>query len=393
VNDVRFSPSGALFATGSGDKKIIIYDTKSLSMVKELNDGKNNHAGSIMSLSWINDDTIFSASMDKQCKLWDVKSSAVIGTMSTKEASKLAVEDMNAACANFEGKLLLSVTLNGNINLWSGEFAKTGINMPSRVVEGHKCAITSLAYSQKSKCLLSGDSDGVFGFWKDNNGYLNARAVKFSSGSVIDIKESADGNAYALYVYGMLFKLHTTNYTQLISIKLDPSPLKIAASRVNPNQVYVLFEEGKLLLYEGDKIKEKYQVEKKATALEINDDAGEIYIGDKKGIIHIHSLKDLKEIGNVTEYTNEITCLEYHPASKKLAASDRLKLLYIYDIAARKLIGNAMSGHSGAVWRVTWSPEGKFLATASLDFSVTVWDATTSPCKKLNMESNLYFII
>ena len=36
-----------------------------------------------------------------------------------------------------------------------------------------------------------------------------------------------------------------------------------------------------------------------------------------------------------------------------------------------------LNGHSGAVWSVAWSPDGKRLATASDDQTAKVWDAAS----------------
>eukprot|EP00831_Metopus_contortus_P083422 TRINITY_DN9233_c0_g1_i5.p1 TRINITY_DN9233_c0_g1~~TRINITY_DN9233_c0_g1_i5.p1 ORF type:complete len:113 (+),score=14.99 TRINITY_DN9233_c0_g1_i5:143-481(+) len=60
--------------------------------------------------------------------------------------------------------------------------------------------------------------------------------------------------------------------------------------------------------------------------------------------------------------------------------------LYVYDISARKIIGLPLSGHNGAVWRCSWSPEGTYLASASLDFAVAIWKPATKPRQKVILD-------
>ena len=138
VNDIRYSPSGKVFASVSSDKKIIIFETETGNKIKELSDEKNKHKGTIISLFWISEEKLLTASLDKTCKIWDVNNSTVIATMATKE-DKLEVEDMNAACGALGEEVMFSITLNGKINVWNMiELPKDSdhILTPSKVIGG-----------------------------------------------------------------------------------------------------------------------------------------------------------------------------------------------------------------------------------------------------------------
>jgi len=390
VNDLRLSPSGSMFASGSSDRRIVLFDSKTTTKIKELVDEKNGHNGTIISLFWVSDDQLLTASLDKTCKLWDIKTSTVIYTMAAKK-EKLEVEDMQAACGAFGNEIMFSITLNGRINIWKfSELNKdpAEINLPFKVIGGTESSITSLCYSHKNNFLVSGDSSGIISIWKDQF----PRSNKIHKGTIVDLKEGIDGSIYVAGTYKMIFKVddeanikHTLN--------LEASPLGIAPSRVDASTIFVLLDNGNLIKIIGDTIKEVYKVSKDSTCLEINNDDSEIYIGDKKGVIHIYNAKDMSEISTLTEYKYEITCIVYHLGSKRLAATDKHKLLYIYDMEKKVIVGNPMSGHSGAVWKCGWSPNGEYIATSSLDFSVTVWYTGTMPCQKINIERTSLFIV
>jgi WD40 repeat protein/transcriptional regulator with XRE-family HTH domain len=67
--------------------------------------------------------------------------------------------------------------------------------------------------------------------------------------------------------------------------------------------------------------------------------------------------------------------IEYSPDGKHLAAcdSDQLK---VYDPVTGKLM-MVLSGHQGDVLSVTFSLDGKYLATGGVDTTVRIWDANT----------------
>jgi len=49
---------------------------------------------------------------------------------------------------------------------------------------------------------------------------------------------------------------------------------------------------------------------------------------------------------------------------------------FIIDLASGRIV-NRLQGHSGVVYALDFSPDGKLLATAGADRSVCIWDAVT----------------
>lgn len=79
---------------------------------------------------------------------------------------------------------------------------------------------------------------------------------------------------------------------------------------------------------------------------------------------------------NLTGHKNGVFNVAFSPDGKYLATASKDHLVKLWDAAT----GNEMRtyrGHTGAVYSVCFSPDGKRLASASEDRSIRIWDAAT----------------
>jgi WD40 repeat protein len=73
-------------------------------------------------------------------------------------------------------------------------------------------------------------------------------------------------------------------------------------------------------------------------------------------------------------HTGNVYSIAWSPNGKTLASGSGDRTVKLWDIATGKLL-SSLWGHTGGVYTVAWSPDGKTLASGSDDRTVKLWDA------------------
>ena len=82
------------------------------------------------------------------------------------------------------------------------------------------------------------------------------------------------------------------------------------------------------------------------------------------------------EQGRVLEGHGGITVLSWSPDGKTLASGSIVNTVMLWDAATGRPL-RTLTGHEGAVWDLDFSPDGKTLATSSFDKTVRLWNVET----------------
>jgi adenylylsulfate kinase-like enzyme len=87
-------------------------------------------------------------------------------------------------------------------------------------------------------------------------------------------------------------------------------------------------------------------------------------------------------------HTKSVNGVSFSPNGKLLATGSADNTVKLWDTSTGKEI-KTLSGHTNTVYGVSFSPDGKLLATGSYDYTVKLWDTTTGKeIKTLNGHTN-----
>jgi len=129
----------------------------------------------------------------------------------------------------------------------------------------------------------------------------------------------------------------------------------------------------------------------KVYAVEFNPDGSTLASGGKDGLVFIWDAATGKELQKLVVVANPggnygVTNLAYSPDGNSLAVTTQDGRVIIYDSSSWQAVVTIQAG-TAVVWTVAYSPDGRLLATGSEDHTVRLWDARSgAPVATLGQE-------
>ena len=108
-------------------------------------------------------------------------------------------------------------------------------------------------------------------------------------------------------------------------------------------------------------------------------------LGDKK--IKIWDVTTGENIKTLVGHTDGVYSLSWTFDGKRLASSSNDRAIKIWDVKTGGLL-NTLTGHLSPIRSVMWSPNGTLLLSGGADSTVRIWDAQTGKNVKILLDSN-----
>ena len=376
VSDIQCSPNGEQFVSVGFDKKIVIYDAKEGKILDQFDASKvdNGHKMAIISCAFLDDDKLATCSIDRSIKIWDLKEKKLLFTLIPAEG-KLGTPYIFCGIVS-DGKTVVAVCLNGGIYSWKVDnFADN--KLPDLILYGHQFPVSALDVAKNAKEIISGDTNNTVLVWPETG----VPRILYSGGNekkgISHIKVSCDESlVYITEVQGNLLCFDRASGEKKFEIEEIKGNFKsLIPSRKNTEELYALQTKIFFKIKNGA-VEKKTSLSFETKCMEVNEDLGEILIGDKKGKLHVFDM-ELKEKGKNDIHFGEYQIIKLSPDGKLIASGDNQRQILIYEADTKKIICDRFGFHTGSIFDLDWTADNKFLASASLDGSVMIWEIET----------------
>lgn len=159
-----FSSDSRYLISAGKDSRVTIWDISSGKSIRELKGHKDDITDVAISI----DNKIASASKDKSVKVWDFNGNLLHDLRGHKK-------EVMAVDFNHDGKLLVSGSADGTIKEWSVSNGNV-----VRTINAHEGWVRTVAYNHNSTLIASGGDDGKINIWNASNGELQNTIIAHS---------------------------------------------------------------------------------------------------------------------------------------------------------------------------------------------------------------------
>lgn len=423
---LAFSPNSQLLATGSEDGELVLWD---------LSTGEARYRTTIGEKSTItgivfspDSKQLFVGSTDAFIHYW----SSLEGTLSDSLLmwdSHNAIVDMNASA---DGQTLAAITENGylalfdmttrrqltkSINIGSGvsrvALDPTGSTFIAGFDDGslevwdavgqyrlnalppHKDGITGVAYSPDGSLMLSSS-------WNyDDTRLWNAAGRQLSMSPVFGHISTFSPDGQTIASAGCAeWTDNACNSGKIVVGRVAIQPradtaltqhaagiVRVAFNPQNPTQLATADDEGTITLDDVSGGENRTTLSGKAGLLDLafSPDGQALVAANNDNTLTVWDVESTEPTTfAVTEHRNEVLRIAFNPDGTMIVTAGCFEIdkmgfctsgeIRRWDTATGKPIGGAMVGHTGAIFRLAFSPDGKTLVSGGEDGSVVWWN-------------------
>lgn len=323
VNCVRFSPDGGFVASGAQDGTARVWST----LKGEPVGPPLKHEHSVFSLKFSPDGTrLITASRDRRVRIWDFKTGGLVSEPLHHDARVNYVE------LSADGSRALTLTENNLVRIWAVRHSGA---LPVRKRFGNDT--TRIRFRADGRAVATASWDGLATVWDPLTGQNLFPPLKLQGINVDEVQFSPDGKYLVACSQQGKARVWSATDGSLIINSLDHSWVQADFS---PDSTRLLTR-----TYAGSSSVKIWNLPTGVLDFELH-------------------------------HPGSIRYARYSPDGRRIVTASTDKTARLWDVVARKQIGEPMS-HSGEVDCAVFSPRGDKLITCSRDRTARIWDART----------------
>jgi WD40 repeat protein/serine/threonine protein kinase len=361
VSAVSWAPDGKWLATGSGDGTAKVW---------EASDGRElltlkGHKNPIWSLFWAPDSKrLATGCVGGTAKVWDAVGNREI------LAFKGHTGEVSSVSWSPDGKRLATASYDGTAKTWD-----TDDDGGLVAFKRHKEGVSSLSYSPDGKLLATGSGDGTVTVWEAADG-RKLLTFKKQSDAIDSVSWSPDGKRLATGSFDGTTKVcEVTDSREVLTLTgrgtcWSPDGTRLATVSVEGTaKVWDGRDGSPLLILQGH--------HSALSAVAWSPNSKRLATGSADGTAIVWDAADGRKRLLLEGHTSGVRSVSWSPDGKRLATGSDDGMAKVWNATdGRELL--TLKGHTEAVSSVSWSLDSQRLATGSLDEGkAKVWDAAS----------------
>jgi eukaryotic-like serine/threonine-protein kinase len=367
VNSVAISPDGRTALSSSDDHTLKLWDLATGEEIRTF----TGHNGPVNSVAISPDGrTALSGSSDKTLKVWDLATGKDVRTIS-------ANTPVWSAAISPDGKSALSSGEDGTIRLWDLADGKLIRTLDLVKLDPNARQIFAVAFSPDGRTALSGDLGDTVRLWDLATG-RQIRDFQGHTGAVGGVVFSPDGRS-ALSASGdetvRVWDIDSgkTIYTLVgcgggVALTPDGRFAMSGSFFDNTIRLWSLNPAGEVRSFAG-----KIDSAKGVRIAVSPDGRDALSCSYTDSRIKLWDLATGKDIRTLTGHTGVVLDVAFSPNGRLALSASSDKTIKLWDLASGKEI-RTLTGHTGAVLCVAISPDGRTALSGSDDHTLKLWD-------------------